>query len=182
MSELFPFARPYASAAYEVAKAEDDIAGWDIFLQTASQIITHPTLVPYLGDPRVSADWLENLLTTLCAPFLNEQRSRYLQLLLKKQRLNVLPAIYDLFEIYRAQQEGRLAVEIHSAFSLQDEQIDTLKTLLHNRFNQKIELTTHVDKQLMGGLKICAGDIVIDCTVRQKIVKLIEQLNIKEKV
>lgn len=180
MSELVSLARPYARAAYEIAQGSNAVDEWNAFLSTAARVMADDAVSERLHDPRFSRCWFGDLLQAICGPFLSEDRQRYLTVLLEKNRLNLLPAIYALFEKYRAKDEARLSVDVYGAFPLREDQRVALENSLQHRFNQKIQLTAHVDEKLMGGLKVCAGDVVIDCTVRQKIVKLIEQLNVKE--
>ena len=180
MSELVSLARPYARAAYETARANDAVDEWDKFLRTAASVMADDSVSNRLHDPRFPCSWFKALLQKICQPFLGDHSERYLNVLLKNRRLNLLPAIYELFEKYRSEDEARMSVDVYSAFPLSEKQSLALEASLQRRFNQNIQLTTHVDEKLMGGLKICAGDVVIDCTVRQKVVKLIEQLNVKE--
>ncbi|MHA7841328.1 MAG: F0F1 ATP synthase subunit delta [Gammaproteobacteria bacterium] len=180
MSEVVSLARPYARAAYELAQASATLDEWGLFLSTAAEVMASNDVSERLHDPRFPRDWFQELLQRICEPFLTDERQRYLNVLSKKDRLNLLPAIHDLFEAYRAKDEVRLSVDVYSAFPLNDHQKTALETSLQHRFKQTIQLTTHVDEKLLGGLKIRAGDVVVDCTIRQKIVKLIEQLNVKE--
>ena len=39
MAEIGTIARPYAQAAFDVAKAENNLAGWAAFLQGAAQLM-----------------------------------------------------------------------------------------------------------------------------------------------
>ena len=68
-------------------------------------------------------------------------------------------------------------VEITSAYELTNEQQTKLAQALQKRLNREIKIKTQVDKSLIGGVLIHAGDTVIDGSVRGKLAKLAEAMN-----
>ena len=88
----------------------------------------------------------------------------------------LLPEIAALFDLYKAEQEKSVDVEVTSAFALNQEQQDKLAKVLSARLNREVRLQVEEDSSLIGGVVIRAGDLVIDGSIRGKIAKLAEAL------
>jgi F-type H+-transporting ATPase subunit delta len=76
----------------------------------------------------------------------------------------------------RALEQQSLDVEVVSAFPLSDAEAERLRAALGSRFAKEVQLTSRVDKSLIGGAVIRAGDMVIDGSVRGKLDKLSETI------
>lgn len=87
-----------------------------------------------------------------------------------------MPEISSLFELYKAEQEKSVDVEVTSAFALNQEQQDKLAKVLSARLSREVRLHAVEDTSLIGGVVIRAGDLVIDGSIRGKIAKLAEAL------
>jgi F-type H+-transporting ATPase subunit delta len=89
----------------------------------------------------------------------------------------LLPEIAEIFEALKANQEKTVDVELSTAFALSSDVVNTLTQALQARLSRQINLQTKVDKHLIGGAVIRAGDTVIDSSVRGKLTKLAEAMN-----
>ena len=67
-------------------------------------------------------------------------------------------------------------VEVLSAFELTETQVEEIKSTLNKRFDKQINIESSVDKTLIGGAIIRAGDLVIDGSARGKLTKLADTL------
>jgi F-type H+-transporting ATPase subunit delta len=67
-------------------------------------------------------------------------------------------------------------VTVTSAYELDGEQQTKLADALKKRLNREISITTQVDKSLIGGVILRAGDTVIDGSVRGRLNRLSEAL------
>ena len=68
--------------------------------------------------------------------------------------------------------EARVEATVTSAFTLEPEQLKTLSEALKRKLGREVNLTAQVDKALMGGIVIRAGDLVIDGSVRGRLADL----------
>ena len=98
-------------------------------------------------------------------------------MLVQNKRLAALSEIAELYEQLKSQKEQSVDVEITSAFPLTDEQANKLAGSLKHKLGRDVNFTTSVDKSLLGGVLVHAGDMVIDASVRGKLAKLAEKLN-----
>ena len=76
------------------------------------------------------------------------------------------------FEELKAKEEESLDVEVVSAFDLTESQAEDIKSTLNKKFDKQINIETKVDKTLIGGAIIRAGDLVIDGSVSGTLIKL----------
>ena len=68
-------------------------------------------------------------------------------------------------------------VEVVSAFALGDTARDKLTAALGRKLEREVKVRTAVDADLLGGVLIRAGDLVIDGSVRGRLNKLAEAMN-----
>ena len=73
--------------------------------------------------------------------------------------------------------EGTIEAEVVSAFEVSDAQAKSFATALKKKFGREVTLVTRVDKTLLGGIVIRAGDVVIDGSVRGRLQDLSSQFN-----
>jgi F-type H+-transporting ATPase subunit delta len=100
------------------------------------------------------------------------------KLLAENNRLSVLPEVARLFEVLKTEQRGVRQVHIRSAFACDDAQQEMLAAALKEKLNADVELTIEKDPSLIGGIEIRADDLVIDASVRGKLQKLANELQI----
>ena len=85
------------------------------------------------------------------------------------KRLLQLPEIVALFEVLRAEAEKTVNVVVDSAFELSAAQQEKIIGSLKTRMGREIKLVCKVNKELLGGIVIRAGDKVIDGSVRTRL-------------
>lgn len=175
MSNTTTIARPYAKAIFERAMDTDSFDEWSEILTVLTTLVMEKEVMAFIKNPSTIEEQQMNL---LIAPFekldLSEMKAMHnlLHLLILNKRLMSLPDIKDLYEAFRAEKEKTLEVSIRSFSILSSEQKEKFKNSLSQRLNRKIVLNVSVDKSLLGGAVIQAGDLVIDGSVREQLNKL----------
>jgi F-type H+-transporting ATPase subunit delta len=99
------------------------------------------------------------------------------RLLADNRRLTLIPQISELFDTLKDAREKSIDVEVSSAYALSDAVVASLTAALEKRLDRTVKLHSKVNKQLIGGVVIRAGDTVIDNSVRGKLNKLAESLS-----
>ncbi|SDU36491.1 ATP synthase F1 subcomplex delta subunit [Pseudomonas pohangensis] len=176
MAELTTLARPYAKAAFEFAQSQKQLTEWSAMLGLASSVSVDKTIQQMLRVPRLTGAEKANTFVEVCGDKLDAKVQNFIHLLAENDRLLLLPEITELFELYKAEQEKSVDVEVTSAFALNNEQKDKLAKVLSARLSREVRLHATEDSSLIGGVVIRAGDLVIDGSVRGKIAKLAEAL------
>ena len=177
MAELSTIARPYAKAAFAVAVQDSALDSWSSMLGLASAVASQDSVSGLLTDPSLSTERVAQSFIDVCGDSLDAKGQNFIRLLAENKRLVLLPEIAALFEILKANQEKSVDVEITTAFEVSSEISEKLANALKTRLKRDIRLATSVDKTLIGGAVIRAGDTVIDSSVRGKLKKLAEAMN-----
>ena len=176
MAELRTLARPYARAAFEYAGSENDLAGWFEELSLIAAVVADPGVQALLSNPSLTtADQAEQFIA-LCGDSLGESRQRFVRVLAENRRLGLAEQIVELFAQLKAQREQLVEVELISAFDIPDAVRDRIAEALARRLEREVSVTGATDSDLIGGVLIRAGDLVIDGSVRGRLNKLAEAL------
>lgn len=170
MSQSLTLARPYARAAFALAKEGGRLPQWSQMLGFAALAAAVPQAHDALRHPLAKADALVDL---LLPPGDSDPNFRqFLVVLAENRRLPLLPEIAGLFEQLRAEAERRVKASITSAQPLDEAELSKLRESLRKRFGREVDVTTAVDPALIGGAVIDTGDIVIDGSIRTKLARL----------
>lgn len=172
MSELTTAARPYARAAFDVAKANSEQQKWTEMLTFMAAVAHDPTMRAVLDSPRLSQQQAADLFISVCEEQINARGKNFIKLLAENDRLTLLPEIAALYQHYRADAEGTVDAEVISASDINESQLNNIAASLTQRLGKKVRLTSRIDETLIGGAIVRAGDLVIDGSVRGRLNKL----------
>ena len=171
MAENVTIARPYADAAFELARGAGALGPWSDALDRLAAVAADPDMLACFSDPKLSADQINKLVLEVSGTLSAEQQN-FVRVLVESERLQVLPEIRDLFVALKNEHEGVLEAEIASAFPLDDAALAALKADLEARFKAAINVTVTLAPELIGGVRIAVGDEVIDASVRGKLANM----------
>lgn len=171
MAENVTIARPYADAAFELARGAGALGPWSEALDRLAAVAADPDMRACISDPKLSADQLNTLVLDV-AGTLSADQQNFVRVLVDNERLQVLPEIRDLFVALKNEHEGVLEADIASAFPLDDATLTSLKSDLEARFKARLNVQVHIDPTLIGGVRIAVGDEVIDASVRGKLANM----------
>jgi len=175
MSSALTLARPYARAAFEIARERGTLGEWAGKLAFAAQVAADLRVAALFGDPRVGAGELASLFAP-AGEVIDSAFTAFVQMLADNRRLPVLPEIGALFEELKLDAERVLKVKVRSANPIGDDEVAKLKEALKRRFGRDIELSQSLDAGILGGAIIDAGDVVIDGSVRGRLAALEQAL------
>ena len=177
MAELSTLARPYAKAAFEHARDKQQLSQWLEQLDTLAAVTANSAMDAVLNNPSLTAEQQARTLTDVCGDALGTDARNFVAILADNKRLALLPEIQTLFAHYKANQEKTVDVEVISAYDLADAARDKLATVLGKKLEREVKVRTSTDEDLLGGVLIRAGDLVIDGSVRGRLNKLAEAMN-----
>lgn len=177
MSQLTTLARPYARAAFETAIADGSLKGWSASLGLLAALLQDTKVAGYLSDPSRNTGTQAQTLIDLCSSELEARAQNFVLVLAANKRLALLPDISALFEELKADYEKVVDVEVISAFGIDSSAESSLVAALKKRLQREVKLNVTVDRALIGGMIVRAGDLVIDGSVRGRLNKLAESIN-----
>jgi F-type H+-transporting ATPase subunit delta len=106
----------------------------------------------------------------------NELLRNFLRLAAEKGRIGEIEEIARELDRLIAVEEGRLDVELTTAYELSDSEADAILKQIQDASGRNVEATRKVDPNLIGGFVLQAGSMRIDASVRGRIERLRREL------
>jgi F-type H+-transporting ATPase subunit delta len=102
----------------------------------------------------------------------DERFVRFLELLAERHRMPALFRIKREFDALWAEEQKMLPVTITSAVELDQSTVKRISDEIQDRTGRRIELTTSVDPDVIGGLAMQVGNLIMDATIRARLERL----------
>lgn len=172
MADLSTLARPYAKAAFEVARDSGRFKEWGEALGNLAAAVKSPQIAPFIGHPALLKSDLADALGKALGGSLGAEGASLVKLLVENKRLTAVPFIAEQYEALRAEAENRVDVQVTSAAPIPEAQREQLLSAIGKRLSRQIVATWDTDESLLGGAVIRAGDLVIDGSLKGELDKL----------
>jgi F-type H+-transporting ATPase subunit delta len=172
MAEPSTVARPYAEAAFRLADGAGTLGKWSEMLGALAQVAEDARVRAAIADPNLGDAQAAGVFIGILSGKLNAEAENFLRVLAENGRLELLPEIRAQFEALKNEREGVVEAQVHSAFELSAGQLADLQQRLEKRTGRKVRTQVHVDKDLIGGVKLVLGDKVIDASARAQLAAL----------
>lgn len=139
-------------------------------------LASNQDLQALLKSPIVNTDKKQTILTKLFGEVFNQTTNSFMGIVLRKRREAYLPEIVDAFiEQYRTYKSITTA-KLVTAVPVDDNLLNKVKSMVLAHTGRKnIELTTKVDKSLIGGFILTFDDKLYDSSISHKLAKLRKQ-------
>jgi F-type H+-transporting ATPase subunit delta len=177
-TEMSSIARPYAEAVFSLASESDKLDLWSEMLELMATVVSDEAMSSVIGNPAIDSAKLTEILLGIGGGHINDQCQNMLKLLVKNKRVPVLPEIAVQYEALKNQSEGAIDVVITSAFEMKPAQEKVIADALKKKFNREVNISNETDANLIGGIRIKAGDVVIDGSIKGQLSKLANELGI----
>ncbi len=102
---------------------------------------------------------------------LSDLTRRFLSVLARNRRLDRLTGIHEAFMALLAAARGEMTAEVRSAAPLDEAACRQLETALGKAFSAKIRLRTAIDPDLIGGLIVKIGSVMVDNSLKTKLTR-----------
>lgn len=176
MAENATLARPYANAAFALAREQRRLREWSRALGQLAAAVRTSEVGALIGAPALPSAVKAHQLAEVVGEALDDRRRRFVRVLADNGRLGLLPEIAAHFDARKAEAERVLDVEITAAIELSAAQREAFAAALRKRFDQDVQVSASVDASLLGGAVIRAGDTVVDGSVRGRLRRLVTAL------
>ena len=169
MTDFTTAARPYANAVYDLAHETSSLDSWSDALANLAAVVNDAQISKLLDAPESGKNQKGELIIQVLGDKLNEQQQNLVKLMAENGRLKLMPDVLEQFEVARAKAENKVEAEVISAFELSTKQTSELVNTLKNKLGCEVTLTTTIDKSLIGGVVIKAGDTIIDASMKSQL-------------
>jgi len=157
----------YATALLEIAEAGSALENTVDELQTILAVLTaNPIVWGFFGSPLFKPEQKLPVLEKVFKKAVSPLIYNFLGTLIIRRRLDHLPDIQKTFAELVDVKLGRSRVQVYTAVSLSDAQSAELKKTLEAYLKSTVILDTVSKPDLIGGMIIRSGDVVIDSSLR----------------
>jgi len=165
-------ARVYADALFGAAKDGgklDQIR--DQLGQFADAVAQNRDLQLFLFSPYFSsAEKREGIARAVSGA--EPELVNFLELLAEKHRMPAIFRIRRQYDELWAEANRRLEVTVTSAVELDPQVVERVGSEIERQTDRKIDVQSNVDENILGGLVLQVGNMVLDASLRSKLEKL----------
>jgi ATP synthase F1 delta subunit len=166
----------YARSLFEVAKEQDKLdAVRDQLGAFADALSETRDLQVFFFSPYFSTaekeDGLDRVVSDADPVILN-----FLKLLIEKHRMPVLFRIRANYDALWEDENKLLPVQITSAVELDKEIVSQLGDRIAEQTDRKVDISSDVDPDILGGIVVRVGNSVLDASVRNRLEQLRRQV------
>ncbi|ENU1228426.1 MULTISPECIES: F0F1 ATP synthase subunit delta [Providencia] len=175
MSEIATVARPYAKAAFDFAVENQAVAKWQEMLAFTAEV-TRNEQVGELLSGSIAPETLAKTFISVCGDEIDEHVQNLIRVMADNGRLTTLPEVLTQFIQLRDSLESTIEVDVLSANELSEQQSAKISAAMEKRLSRKVKLNCKIDKSVIAGVIIRAGDLVIDGSIRGRLERLTDVL------
>jgi F-type H+-transporting ATPase subunit delta len=106
----------------------------------------------------------------------DEHVVRFLELLAERHRMPVVHRIRRAYEAMWAEEKRLLPVSVTSAVELDEGLVESIGERIQEQTGRQVELSSQVDPDVLGGLVLRVGNMVLDASVRNRLEQLRKQV------
>ena len=160
-----------ANEANEIEKVEKDIKTFQLLLEDTSE------LKNFIHNPTQSLETQNNVINLLSEKlnFSNNLKNFFL-LLIEKRRIFFVLKILKSFLILCSKKRGEIKASLISSKDLSQTELENISKELSSSMQSTIKFDYKIDKDLIGGLKLQLGSIMIDSSIKSKLKKFEQQM------
>ena len=169
-------AEVYARALFDAAQENDALDRvHDELGEFADALDSERNLQVFLFSPYFSSEEKKDGVARIVSDA-DERLVNFLELLAERHRMPALFRIRRHFDGLWAEENQLLEVSVTSATELDSAVVEDIGKQIEKQTGRKVELASNVDPDVLGGLKLQVGNMVLDATVRQRLETLRKQV------
>ena len=165
-------ARVYANALFEAAKDRGKLdAIHDQLAQFAEAMSENRDMQVFFFSPYFSSQEKREGISKAVSGA-DDELVNFLELLAEKHRMPAIFRIRRTFDELWAEENKRLEVIVTSAVELDDAIVKRVGDEIARQTDREIDLRSEVDEDVLGGIVLRVGNMVLDASLRNKLERL----------
>jgi len=167
----------YAEALFEAARQQNQLDEvFDQLTELGAYMEREPEFGAFMIALTVDDDVWEAVLDKLFRGRMNDLLLNALQVLNRRRRPDLLPALCEQFRKRMETHRNQIEVDVRTARPLPDDQRNELAGALRNRIGKEPILKIKVDESLLGGLIVQVGDKQLDMSISSRLAAMRQKL------
>lgn len=165
-------ARVYAEALFEVGRDKGKLDTLQQQLaQFADEVDRNRELQVFFFSPYLStAEKQEGIERAISGA--EPELTNFLELLVDKHRMTEVFRIRREFDELWKQENRRLDVTVTSAVELDSAVVEKIGQEVERQTGERVDLSSRVDGEILGGIVLQVGNMVLDASIRSRLEKL----------
>jgi F-type H+-transporting ATPase subunit delta len=169
-------AEVYSRALFEAAKENGALDRvHDELGEFADALDSNRDLQVFLFSPYFSSEEKKQGIERIVVDA-DERLFNFLELLAERHRMPALFRIRREFDAMWADENRLLPVSVTSAVELDEGIVQDIGREIQEQTGRRVELSSHVDPNVLGGLVVRVGNLVLVATVRNRLEQLRKQV------
>jgi F-type H+-transporting ATPase subunit delta len=169
-------AQVYARSVFEVGQEHDELdLVHEQLGEIADAVAESHDLQVFLFSPYFSTEekisGLRKAITDADETVVN-----FLELLIEKHRMPAIFRIRREFDALWEEENKLLPVSVTSAIELDENTVQQIGDAIGKQTGRRIELTSEVDPDILGGIVLRVGNSILDASIRNRLEKLRKQV------
>jgi len=166
--------KSYALALYELAKDNSDLDQVENGVKNLKELLKSSSdFKEMITSPTISKEEKQNVLLMLADKYnFNQTLRKFLGLIASKNRLFFLDKIVESFLSLVSKIKGELKAKLISSKELSEEEKIRIQTELSENFKSKLNIDYIHDPNLIAGLIVQVGSVMVDTSIKTKLKKL----------
>lgn len=168
-------AKRYTEAVFSIAREKGSFDAWQRDLDALGMLMSDANASAAMSSPNVTREQKRSVLEQV----LKGSQSEALNLamiLLDRNRLGIAPDMAGLFREMALAELGIVVADVTTAAPIDKEAETAIKSQLSRIIGKQIEIRTHVDESIIGGVVARVGDQLIDGSVSNQLRRLRNRL------
>ena len=156
----------YAQAIFDLAKESKSVIDYYQALVVINDaLINDQTVNKTFAHPGITISEKKEILFKSLSNSLDEVLLHFLYVLLDNNRLFELPLVIEAYKQLLDEYENKMEVNVYSKYPLDSSTKEELLHKLEKHYQKTIILNEHIDKSVIGGIKIVSNKEVLDSSV-----------------
>ena len=164
----------YALALFELANENSELDGIEKNILLLLEICKkNPEFISFLKNPTYQLEVQTKIFTEVCNIIgCNKTLNNFLQLIIKKRRIYFLDKILEKFIKLSSKRKGKIEAILISSKNLSQDEKNNINNEISKSIKSNIDFTYKIDKNLISGVKIQVGSLLIDTSVSNKLKRI----------
>jgi ATP synthase F1 delta subunit len=169
-------AEVYARALFEVASERDSLDDVHEQLgQFADALRENRNLMQFFFSPYFSTDEKKGALERAIEGG-NPEFVNFLEALIERHRMPVIFRMRERYDHMWEEARKLLPVEVTSAIELDDAIVQSIGERVGEQTGLKVELSSRVDPEILGGIVLRVGNLILDASIVNRLEQLRKQV------
>jgi F-type H+-transporting ATPase subunit delta len=168
-------ARRYAEAVFQIARDQGTLDQWRADLQTIAGVFADPEVLGLLENANVPHEAKEDVLDRTLQE-VSPLALNFARLLVQRRRVALAPQVADVFRELADAYLGIAHAEVTTAVDVDGNERRLIAQRLSQLTGKHVDVHTHSDPAILGGMVARIGDRLIDGSTRTRLQMLRRRL------